>query len=81
MATFFLVDADTYAGTDWAPVAWLNVRPLLILDGAHEGSYAVNTAIFTSDSAFEQYRSLLENMPTAQCDNLSDWWPEPDPPE
>ena len=77
--TFFIVDQSTYASTDWTPDAWLNVAPLLIRGGPHEGGYAVNVEIFNSSPAFEVYRTLLESMPTAECDSddLDEWFPPP----
>lgn len=77
---FFIVDQDTYDSTDWSPDAWLNVAPRLIGGGTHSGKYAVNTQIFSSDPAFEAYRTLLESMPTAECDegDLDEWFPDPE---
>lgn len=69
------MDAETYAATDWSPNAFLNVAPRLIEAGDHEGSYAVNVEIFNCDPAFEEYRELLETMPTAVCDDRDAWWP------
>lgn len=79
MSTFFLVDAETYEGTDWSPASYLNVAPKLITAGEHEDKYGVNVEIFNSATQFEQYRTLLESMPTAVCDTFQNWWPEPDP--
>ena len=73
--TFFLVDPETYEETDWAPAPYLNVAPRLIEAGDHEGKYAINVEIFNCDPAFEQYRELLETMPTAVCDDRDAWWP------
>ena len=76
--TFFLVDAETYEETDWAPTSYLNVGPRQILAGDYEGDYAVNVEIFNSDPAFESYRTLLESMPTAVCDDRDAWFPPPE---
>ena len=78
MWTFFLVDADTYASTDWTPTPYLNLGPKLIEAGDHEGEYAVNVQIFNCDPAYEAYRTLLESMPTAVCDDREEWFPEPE---
>ena len=80
--TFFIVDQATYEATDWSPDAWLDVAPRLIGGGPEEGGYAVNDEIFNCDPAFEAYRTLLESMPTAQCneDDLDEWFP-PSPDE
>lgn len=78
--TFFLVDPETYEATDWAPTPYLNVGPTLITADEHAGAYAVNVEIFNCDPAYEQYRTLLESMPTAVCDDRDAWWPPPDPP-
>ena len=77
--TFFIVDETTYEATDWTPAAWLDVAPKPIGGGTHNGKYAVNVEIFNSDTAFETYRTLLESMPTAQCDqgDLDEWFPPP----
>ena len=76
--TFFIVNEATHGQTNWAPNAWLNVSPIPIRGGSETGGYAVNVEIFTSDPAFEAYRSLLESMPTAVCDDLDEWFPPPD---
>jgi|TARA_R100001530_G_scaffold2398_1_gene3996 hypothetical protein len=77
--TFFIVDEATYEATDWTPDAWLDVAPKLITGGPQVGGYAVNVQIFNSAPEFEAYRTLLESMPTAQCDedDLDEWFPPP----
>ena len=78
MWTFFIVDASTYETTDWKPEPWLDVAPILITQGDFEGGYAVNVEIFNAATEYEQYRTLLESMPTEVCDDLSDWWDDPE---
>ena len=76
--TLFIVDPETFEETDWAPTSYLNVGPRLIAAGPHAGGYAVNVEIFGCDPAFEQYRTLLESMPTAVCEDRDEWWPPPE---
>ncbi len=63
---FFIVPDGVVASTNWSAGRYLSVGPRKIWQGTHAGSYAVNTAIFDSDPAFEQFRAQLETLPTAE---------------
>ena len=61
----FVIPASIFVATDWQASPACNVGPVPIHSGPHAGSYAVNTAIFDSDPAFESFRALLESLPVA----------------
>lgn len=79
MKTFFIIDPETTASTDWSPTPYLGLAPVLIRKGEHEGSYAIDTYCFQSASEYEVYRPLLETFPTADLEKNEDWFPEIEP--
>jgi len=65
MISYYIIPPSVYAQTDWQASACCHVGPVAIINGPHAGNYAVNTALFDSDTSFESYRSLLEQYPQA----------------
>lgn len=67
----FIISSELQASTDWQASPWCNVGPVIIYSGTYSGQYAVNTSIFSSDTSFESFRTLLEAQPVAAV-NVSD---------
>ena len=77
MATFFIIDQDTFDNSDWVAAPYWKIVPGKLEGGEYEGKYAVKTTLLDHDSIFEKYRTTLEAFPTATDEDLEDHIPPP----